>query len=800
MRVKFILCLFIGVLLAFVPSIHGAGDAGESFDGKPSEKIGSVTSELAGEKHEFQAEVHRLMDIIINSLYSNRDIFLRELISNASDALDKLRFMSLTDASVLGEGDTAHLEIRISADEEAGTLTIRDRGIGMTRDDLINNLGTIARSGTSAFLDKVSDGGDISLIGQFGVGFYSAFLVADRVRVTSKHNDDDKQWIWESGAEDSFSIAEDSDGEPLGRGTSITLFLKEDAQEYMEQDKLREIVGRYSEFINFPIYLWVSEEVEVEVPVEDESDDDVEEVVLDDDEGDEIDIEDVEDDSDDDEPKMKTIKETQWKWEHVNENKAIWTRDPSEIEEDEYVSFYQALSKTEDSPMRYSHFKAEGEVEFRSILFIPTEPPYDMFDNYYSKGTGIKLYVRRVLITDEFEDLMPKYLNFVRGVVDSDDLPINVSRETLQESRILKVIKKKLVRKSLEMIRKIAEEDMERYDEEEEDEYADDVEDDVDDVDEVDDEFEEEEDEPVSYLQFWKHYGKNIKLGVVEDASNRARLSKLLRFYTSQCEEELCSLDDYVDRMKENQKTIYFVTGESRDVLEESPFVERLLKKDYEVLFAVDPVDEYLFQQLTEYEGFKFQSATKEGLRLDDENTDDYKEKEKLVKEAYKPLVKYLKETLSDKLEKVTLSNRLADSPCVLVTGQYGWSANMERIMRAQALNDPERFAFMSARKTMELNPHHPLVRRLLEDVNAGNSAEAENLATLLYDSAVLQSGFSLDDPNAFARRMHRLMMEGTGIDPDAGAVEDYSWMEVEEEEDEVDEFDEDDDGAKDEL
>ncbi|CAE7875094.1 unnamed protein product, partial [Symbiodinium sp. KB8] len=370
----------------------------------------------AAEQYEFQAEVSRLMDIIINSLYQNKEIFLRELISNASDALDKIRFLALADEEVLGEGEERNLDIHIAFDKEAKTLTIRDSGVGMTKQDLIQNLGTVARSGTSQFVEALAAGADVSLIGQFGVGFYSAYLVAHKVRVVSKHNDDN-QMIWESSADATFSIAEDPRGNTLGRGTEITLFLKEDATDLLDQDKLEEMIRRYSEFITFPIYLRKEKQEEVEVPVEDDEEDEV----SDDSEADDVEIEEEEDE----EPATRKEMQTVYNEELVNDQRAIWTRSSSEIEDEEYKGFYKSITKDSDEPRTWIHFKAEGEIEFRAILYVPHSAPHDLYDDYYGKSNSLRLYVRKVLISDEFEDLMPRYLNFIRGVVDSDDLPLN---------------------------------------------------------------------------------------------------------------------------------------------------------------------------------------------------------------------------------------------------------------------------------------------------------------------------------------------------------------------------------------
>merc|ERR1711939_891875 len=406
------------------------------------------------EKFEFQAEVTRLMDIIINSLYSNKEIFLREVISNASDALDKIRFLSVTDKEALGSGDAQKLDIKIAADKAKDTLSITDKGIGMTKQDLINNLGTIARSGTSSFLEKLKEGGDINLIGQFGVGFYSVYLVADKVTVRTKHNDD-KQYIWESTADSSFTIKEDPEGNTLGRGTEITLHLKDDCKEFTEPDKIKDLEKKYSEFISFPIYLKETKTVEKEVPVEEDEEEKKDDEEKKDEEKKEDDLE-VEDGDKTDKPKTKKVSEEVVEWVQVNSETAIWTRSPRDVEEDEYNRFYKTISKDSEGPLTKMHFSAEGEIEFKSILFVPPKAPYDLLEGK-AKSNAIKLYVRRVFITDEFEDLMPRWLSFIKGVVDSEDLPLNVSREMLQTSKVLRVIKKKLVTKALEMIRKMAE-------------------------------------------------------------------------------------------------------------------------------------------------------------------------------------------------------------------------------------------------------------------------------------------------------------------------------------------------------
>merc|ERR1711957_621927 len=413
------------------------------------------------EKHEFQAEVSRLMDIIINSLYTDKQVFLRELISNAADALEKARFHSVQDDAFLG--DTQDFEIKIEHDPEAKTLTIVDTGVGMTKADLINNLGTVAKSGTTHFLEAMAEGADANLIGQFGVGFYSAFLVADKVSVTSKCNEDPVQHVWESTADASFTVVDDPRGNTLGRGTRVTLHLKEDAHDYLSEDKLKEASKKYSQFIQFPIYVKVKKEVDADAEEDDDDD-------KDDDEEKKDDVETKDDDEKEDEEEKKDApkKKTVFEWEQVNTQKAIWLRAKEDVTEEEYTEFYKSISKDYHDPLAYTHFNAEGEIEFKSILFLPKKAPFDMMDNYWTKKSEVKLFVRRVLVADKFDELLPRYLNFVRGVVDSDDLPLNVSREQLQQNKIMKVISKKLVRKVLELMKKLAKEEDSGDDDEDE--------------------------------------------------------------------------------------------------------------------------------------------------------------------------------------------------------------------------------------------------------------------------------------------------------------------------------------------
>lgn len=656
------------------------------------------------ETFEFQAEVGRVMDIIINSLYSDKDIFLRELVSNAADACDKKRFLSVTaDSSTVLEPPS----IKIKADPDNQTIIIEDTGVGMTREELINNLGSIAKSGTKNFVEALGEGkADVNLIGQFGVGFYSAYLVANKVEVVTKSMQDGAEQLrWESDSGSSFSISDASDAEPInGSGTRLILHMKDDALQYLESSKLDSLLQRYSEFIEFPISLFKESTEYEKVP----------------------DVEANEDLKEGDEPKMKTVPITKEEYVQMNNQKPVWLRPPREVTDEEYTDFYKSAFKASyDDPQKWTHFVLEGQVECKALLYIPGMLPFelskDMFDE---NANNIRLYVKRVFINDKFEDIMPRWLKFVRGVVDSDDLPLNVSREILQKSKVLNIINKRLVRKSLDMFRDLA-----------------------------------SDEDTSKYIMFWNNFGKYMKVGVIEDDKNRDEIIPLLRFFSSKSGEEYTSFDQYIEGMPEGQKSIYYVTGEGRKNAMLQPVIEKLASRGFEVMLMTEPLDEITIENVNKYKDFDVVDATKEGLDIEDDDEEAKKNKEKL-NEEYKDVLEYLEGEFAGKVQKVTVSTLLTDSPAALVQGAYGVSPTMQRYMKAQSVasgGDGNLGGMNQA--VLEINPTHPIIKELEKKIQVDRDAEdTKNFACLMYDVASMTSGYEVVDTGDFAKRVMSLM------------------------------------------
>ncbi|WP_434382831.1 molecular chaperone HtpG [Melittangium boletus] len=638
----------------------------------------TVESSSPRETHQFQAEIKQLLNLVINSLYSHKEIFLRELVSNASDALDKLRFRSVTEPELLEGG--SELAIRIVPDAAAGTLTIEDTGIGMTHDELVKNLGTIAHSGSREFLDLLAQRGqkDANLIGQFGVGFYSAYLVADQVSVVSRAAGKDGQaWRWVSEAKGSFTV---EPAERATRGTSITLHLKEDQKDFLSEWRLRELVTQYSDYVSHPIQLQV----------------------------------------------RKTTGEgaeatTETQLETVNKASALWQRAKSEITDEQYQEFYKHLSHDWEPALTWTHFRTEGNQVFTSLLFVPKHPPFDLDSQ---KPRGVRLFVKRVLIMDNCEEMLPQWLRFVRGVVDSDDLPLNVSRELLQDSAVVSGIRKHVTKKTLDMLEKLA------------------------------------KDKPEDYRTFWQAFGPVLKEGLAMDVEYREKIGALLRYESSR-EEGLTSLADYVSRMKEGQEAVYYVFGETRKAVVDSPHLEALKKRGYEVLYMTDPVDEWAIQGLKDFQGKPIVSAMHADLKLK-ETDEEKREKEERAK-GLGPLAEKMKEVLKEQVREVRASDRLTDSPCCLVVPEGGSHAFVERLLRERGRSVPR------AKRILEVNPQHPIIQHLraLQEKEPG-SAQMQEWVEMLYDQALLTEGSSVEDPNRFARRMTALMTQVAATTPPA--------------------------------
>ena len=637
---------------------------------------------------EFQAETKQLLDLMIHSLYTNKEIFLRELISNASDALDKLRFAALTETGLMKEGE--ELEIRIDVDKQARTLTVHDNGIGMSRDEVIENIGSIAKSGTREMIDKIKaakkDEVPPELIGRFGVGFYSAFMVADRITLVSRRAGEDSSTHWESEADGTYNL---SKGKRSKRGTSVTLHLKDvDAdggiEDYTEEWTLSRIVKRYSDFIAYPIRQKVQRE---------EKETDEKGIVK---------------------PDGTTTIVTDDKT--LNSMKPIWARSDSDVTQEEHSEFYKHLTGDWKEPLMHLRVKAEGISEYESLLYIPSESPHDLY--VWGVEFGLQIYAHRVMIMERCEEAVPRYLRFVRGVVDSSDLPLNISRQTLQENRHMSRINKFLAKKVLDTLA-----DLQKNDEE-------------------------------KYLKFWKNFGRALKEGVSTEFEHKDRIVSLLLFESSNHAEKLTTLKDYVERMKDGQSDIYFLTGESRSMVENSPLLEAFRKKNYEVLYLVDPVDEVLAQYLTEFDGKKLQSAAKGELDLGDEDEKKQLEEERKVQEEkYSSLLTLLGKKLEDHIKKVRLSTRLTDSPACLAGDEHDFSPQLERMMRMSNPDGPKQ------KRILELNGSHEIVKKLQERFDADKVDPLINdYAELLYGYALLSEGTELDDPVKFNKALSGLM------------------------------------------
>lgn len=634
------------------------------------------------EKHVFQAEVNEVLSLVVNSLYSHREVFLRELISNSADALDQLSFRALTEHGLLGE-DT-ELRIELICDEEAGTLTIRDNGVGMTRDEMIGNLGTIARSGSKKLMQSLSaeQKKDVSLIGQFGVGFYSAFLVSDSVTVTSRKAGSDESWTWASEAKGDFEIGP---AQREGRGTDITLKLKEDASDYVKEWPLREVVRKYSDYVRWPI------QMEVERTTGTDED-------------------------------KKTEKEIVT----LNQASALWTRSKSDIVDSDYTEFYKSLSHDWQPPLAWTHFKVEGTHELAGLLYIPEKAPFDVVDRGKS---GIKLFVKRVFIMDDAQEIVPEWLRFMRGVIDSEDLPLNVSREILQKDATTRFIKKQVVAKSLTLLEELAAEgEIERA---------------------VEGAAEDAEKQKINrYDLFYSEFDRNLKEGVYHEQDSRERLANLLRFHTTHEDSaKMTSLADYVSRMGEDQKTIYYVAADSLAAAKASPHIEALKKHDNEVLLMTEAIDEWVVDALREYEGKQFVSAAKGALDLP-ESDEDKQKKEEIEKELA-PVLERVQTALDECVKAVRITDRLTDSPACLVNDEGAMSARQEKVLREAGHDVPKQ------KRILELNAGHPVVKKLQ---GLSEDDKFADWSALLYDQALLAEGTLPGDPAAFSKRLTSLM------------------------------------------
>lgn len=697
---------------------------------------------MSTETFEFQAEINQLMSLIINAFYSNKEIFLRELISNASDALDKIRYESLQNTEILK--DNSNFEIKIRTDKDNNKLIIEDNGIGMTKEDLKQCLGTIANSGTKQFIQNLGKTKDINLIGQFGVGFYSSYLVADSVRVRTKHNND-KEYIWESNANGNYTIT-GTENQELSRGTIIELTLKDDAKEYLDVDRIKDIIKTHSEYIQYPIKVYTQktkeEEIEIEEPKEEEKDD-----LNENEKQDEVKIEDENETPK--EKKTEKITKTYYEYDQVNTQEPIWVKPTSEITDEEYKQFYKSLTGDYGDPMKYKHISVEGAVNFKALIYIPAHAPMNLF-HMERERKDVKLYVKRVFITDDCENLVPQWLNFVKGIVDSDDIPLNVSREMLQQNKYMKLIKKSLTKKIIEMIEEIKNESDEEY------------------------------------MKFYLSFGKNLKLGIHEDVQYENKLVELLKFRTSKSENKYISFEEYINHVKtqfekdveisseeetekktekvldQKYKNIYYIVGEDLDSVQNSPFVQGFTRYGLEVVYMTEAIDEYLMKRLTQYHDFTFVNISNNNVDMS-----AYKEvdEEKENKEHEK-LIELLQKTLDKKVNKIKISNRLVDVPCMITTDNFGWSANMERIMNSQVLGDNQMKQFMISSKTLEVNIEHPIIKNIEASIgDEKRETGIKDIIELMFDGALLASGFNIEKPHTFVAKLNKMIEFGLSID-----------------------------------
>ncbi|GAA5860289.1 hypothetical protein JCM8547_003453 [Rhodosporidiobolus lusitaniae] len=679
-----------------------------------------------GESFTYQSDIARLMRVVVSHLYNDRDVFVRELLSNANDALEKVRLTALTDPKVLEPAP--QLNVSVLADADNRRIVIRDSGIGMSKEQLAANLGTIARSGTSEFLESLEkDSSGQNLIGQFGLGFYSSFLVADRVTVASQVAGADEQYIFEAEADsEGFKIVKDPRGATLGRGTEITLFLKPDAGEYLDLAKLKGLITKHAEYNAAPIYLYSSTTLSPapEAPVEEEG---------------EVKVEDG-----DEEVKPDVAAPT---WELINDRPPLWMRDPKDVSKEEYDDFYMKTFKAAEPPLAYSHFKGDaGSTTFRALIYIPSGVPNDFYSKSYQELESLKLFVRRVFITSDLgKDWIERHLSWVKIFVDADDLPLNVGRDNLQKNKALSQIRRNVIKRIYDTFGQIA------------------------------------KNSPADYNDLYEKAGIALKVGAVEDSKNRDRIIKLLRFETSVTPAgNLTSLDEIVARRKEGQTQIFFISGagQKKEQLEKSPFVERILARGYEVLYFSDPIDEMLVNAVPTYSGLRFQDVAKDGVKFGDEDENPEDDEEEL-KATFAPLVAYLKKELAQSVEKVTLSTRLTTSPCIVTAGTYGYSGNMERLLAAQnAGTGGENFMLQfakSQKKNFELNPKHPLIERLLEKVEEAEgdedaTAELNETVEVLWQTALLKSSYQVPDPNAYFAQIETILRRALGVSQSAQA------------------------------